>query len=76
MRNFVDEREKFLYCFVLFCLCMYMHEKQAYVRPVSDVELLEFTFDLTIVSYIVVIYKQDFILQQFRVIRDHLTRNA
>ena len=37
---------------------------------------LEFTFDLTIVSYIVVIYKQDFILQQFRVIRDHLTRNA
>ena len=37
---------------------------------------LEFKFDLTIVSYIVVIYKQDFILQQFRVIRDHLTRNA
>ena len=40
-----------------------MHEKQAYVRPVSDVKLLEFTFDLTIVSYIVVIYKQDFIIK-------------
>ena len=36
---FTDEREKFLYRFVLFCLCMYMREKQTYVRPVSDVEL-------------------------------------